>query len=368
MNEYKRNSILIIGGGLIGLSIAYEFARKNFQVEVLSKNRSESAGFVAAGMLAPHAEGLENELLHFGQYSQNLMPEWIKRIQRDSGINCGLKQCGILVPFEKFDDLKQFPTFKNGKYLNKNGIRKEIKGLHEKWEHGLLFEQDGQVDNRRRLMRALERACTIHGVRFQEGAEIKEIILKEDVFSGVRILTATGDLKAIYCEKAVLCSGAWSNQIFNKVPVYPVKGQMLSIQGPIHQLKRIIFGPHTYLVPRDDGLVIVGGTVEKEAGFKKGNTPNGIKQLQLGINEIYPEANSWPQMEHWWGFRPVTPDLKPIIGKSSIENLFIATGHYRNGVLFSAATSSLIYKLINDFSLNELEKDFLDKFKLERFS
>ncbi len=367
MNENKKESILIIGGGLIGLSLAYEFSRKNYKVEVLSKNRSESAGFVAAGMLAAHAEGLENELLDFGQYSQNLIPEWIKNIQSDSGIDCGLKKCGIIVPFENINDLYKFPTLKNGKYLNNKELNDEIKGLNKKWQHGLLFEQDGQIDNRRRLMRALERACSQHGVRFQEGAEIKEIISEKNIFLGVRLLTATGELNSILCEKAILCCGAWSNKIFGEVPIQPIKGQMLSVQGPINQLRRIIFGPQTYLVPRDDGLIIVGATVEKQAGFNKGNTPEGIKELQLGIHSLYPVAKNWPHMEHWWGFRPATPDLKPIIGKSSIRNLFLAAGHYRNGVLFSAATSKLIYKLISNTNLNNLEKRFIEKFKPERF-
>ena len=94
---------------------------------------------------------------------------------------------------------------------------------------------------------------------------------------------------------------------------------MLSIQGPTNFLKRVIFGPKTYLVPRDDGLIIVGATVEKDSKFNQGNTPNGIKQLQEGIRSLLPEAINWPQMEHWWGFRPCTPDLKPIIGKSKFE-------------------------------------------------
>ena len=155
MKSETKNSILIIGGGLIGLSIAYEFARNKFKVEVLSKNRSESAGFVAAGMLATHAEGLEDELFIFGQQSQNLIPEWIKNIEHDSGIDCGLKKCGIVVPFENLKELKKFKTYKYGKYLNQKNLKKEISGINTNWEHGLLFEQDGQIDNRRRLMRAL---------------------------------------------------------------------------------------------------------------------------------------------------------------------------------------------------------------------
>ena len=105
MTQETKNSILIIGGGLVGLSIAYEFSRNNFKVLVLSKNRNESAGFVAAGMLATHAEGLEDELLKFGQESQNLIPKWIKSIEQDSNIKCGLKKCGIVVPFKNKEDL-----------------------------------------------------------------------------------------------------------------------------------------------------------------------------------------------------------------------------------------------------------------------
>ncbi len=367
MTQETKNSILIIGGGLIGLSIAYEFARNNFQVLVLSKNRNESAGFVAAGMLASHAEGLKDELLKFGQESQSLIPKWIKSIEQDSSIKCGLKKCGIVVPFRNKEDLEEFPTYKYGRYLNQEDLQAEINGINSIWKHGLLFEQDGQIDNRRRLMRALERACSLHGVKFQEGSEVQDLIIEKNKITGATVLCATGGLKKIYCEKAILCSGAWSKKIFNKIPVFPVKGQMLSIQGPTNFLKRVIFGPTTYLVPREDGLIVVGATVEKGSKFNPGNTPNGINQLQEGIRSLLPEAINWPQMEHWWGFRPSTPDLQPILGESKIENFFLATGHYRNGVLFSAITSDLLFKLVQNKSLKKIEKRFLEKFSVDRF-
>ena len=367
MKSETKNSILIIGGGLIGLSIAYEFARNNFKVEVLSKNRSESAGFVAAGMLAAHAEGLEDELLIFAQQSQSLIPKWIKDIEYDSGINCGLKKCGVVVPFKNIKELRKFPNYKYGIYLNQNSLNKEINGINSYWKHGLLFEQDGQIDNRRRLMRALERACSLHGVKFQEGSDVKELILERNKIIGVKVLNATGKLRNIFCEKTILCCGAWSKKVLNYLPIFPVKGQMLSLQGPTNSIKRVLFGPRTYLVPRDDGLIIVGATVEKDSKFNIGNTPKGINQLQEGIKSLLPEALNWPQMEHWWGFRPCTPDLKPIIGKSDIENLYLATGHYRNGVLFSAITSDIIFKLIQEKSMTKMEMYLLEKFSFNRF-
>ena len=207
----------------------------------------------------------------------------------------------------------------------------------------------------------------MHGVEFQEGSEVEGLKVEKNKITGATVLCATGELKEIYCERAIICSGAWSKKIFNKIPVFPVKGQMLSIQGPTNFLKRVVFGPKTYLVPRDDGLIIVGATVEQDSKFNQGNTPDGINQLQEGIHSLLPEAINWPHMEHWWGFRPCTPDFKPILGKSKIENLFLATGHYRNGVLFSAITSDLLFKLIQNKTLKDIEINFLEKFSLNRF-
>jgi len=180
MAQETKNSILIIGGGLLGLSIAYKFSKNNFKVLVLSKNRNESAGFVAAGMLATHAEGLEDELLKFGQESQNIIPKWIKSIEQDSNIKCGLKKCGIVVPFKNKKDLEEFPTYEYGKYLNYKGHKTEINGMNSIWKHDLIFEQDGQIDNRRRIMRALERACDLHGVEFQEGSEVEDLTFEKN--------------------------------------------------------------------------------------------------------------------------------------------------------------------------------------------
>merc|ERR1711991_413679 len=182
-------------------------------------------------MLATHAEGLEDELLKFGQESQSLVPKWIKSIEEDSNIKCALKKCGIIVPFKNKVDLKEFPTYNYGSYLNQKDLKNEINGINSIWKHGLLFEQDGQIDNRRRLMRALERACSLHGVKFQEGSEVQDLTIEKNKITGAIVLSATGEIKKINCQKAIICSGAWSKKIFSKIPVFPVKGQMLSIQS-----------------------------------------------------------------------------------------------------------------------------------------
>ncbi|KGG16900.1 MULTISPECIES: FAD-dependent oxidoreductase [unclassified Prochlorococcus] len=362
------NPLLILGGGLMGLALAHSLAKKGRSVEVLSRRRNEAAGFVAAGMLAPHAEGLYGNLLKLGQASLNEVPHWVQTIESDSGISCGLRECGIVVPFKRIDHRKAYPTAHLGEYLNQHELKEEIPGIASHWKSGLLFKQDGQIDNRRRLMRALEKACVELGVGFQEGVEVLEILHEENIFTGIYLRNAEGKTKKITAEEAVLCSGAWSNQLFNEIPISPVKGQMFSIQGPKDSLKRIIFGPGIYLVPREDGLIVVGATSEANAGFAEGLTPDGQAQLQEGLNSLLPIASSWPHMERWWGFRPCTPDEAPVLGNSSIKGLWLATGHHRNGVLLAAITSKLLTKLIYQEPLSKKEKDLLLAFKWNRFT
>jgi glycine oxidase len=249
-------------------------------------------------------------------------------------------------------------------------------------------------------MRALERACVIRGVLFEECSEVMELITAPGTAGeakpvreardaceaqdageaqgageaqdaaceaqaaeggpglpgaataasrrlvAVRLRRADGQELTLPCAAAVLACGAWSAQLLPQLPIRPVKGQMLSLQGPIGALRRVIFGPGTYLVPREDGLVVVGATSEPEAGFREGLTPAGQRQLQEGISALLPAAAGWPPMERWWGFRPCTPDQGPLLGASPIDGLLLACGHHRNGVLLAAITAELLAGLL----------------------
>ena len=350
--DLDTNPVLILGGGLIGLALAHELARQGRAATVLSRRRSEAAGFVAAGMLAPHAEGLDGRLLELGQRSLERIPAWVARIESDSGLACGLRICGIVVPFASAAERDAYPTAAQGERLDRSGLEREITGIGPTWRAGLLFPQDGQIDNRRRLMRALERACVHRGVRFEEGCEVLGLVTEPqrqqtceapgEQLAAVRLRRADGQELTLPCREAVLCGGAWSAQLLPGLPVFPVKGQMLSLQGPIGALSRVVFGPGTYLVPREDGLLVVGATSEPEAGFGEGLTPAGQRQLQAGIDALLPTATGWPPMERWWGFRPCTPDQAPLLGKGPIGGLWLATGHHRNGVLLAAISAELV--------------------------
>ena len=339
--------LLILGGGLIGLSLAHGLARRGLAVRVLSRRRGEAAGFVAAGMLAPHAEGLTGNLLALGQRSLALVPAWVAAIEADSGLACGLRPCGIVVPFASAVERDAYPTATWGEALDRAGLEREVPGIGAAWQAGLLFRQDGQIDNRRQLMRALERACAQRGVAFEEGAEVMELLTADGDgtpprLAGVRLRRADGSDHLLTTTQAVLTCGAWSARLLPGLPVFPVKGQMLSLQAPREALKRVVFGPGTYLVPREDGLVVVGATSEPEAGFREGLTPDGQRTLQDGIASLLPEATGWPPMERWWGFRPCTPDEGPLLGPGPLKGLTLACGHHRNGVLLAAITADLI--------------------------
>ena len=351
----------------MGLAIAHQLARRDQLVTVLSRRRSEAAGFVAAGMLAPHAEGLENALLHLGQLSLSRVASWVAQIEADSGLPCGLRSSGIVVPFHSADERDAYATAAFGDRLDREQLLQEVPGLDSQWKAGLLFVQDGQIDNRRQLMRALESACVDRGAQFQEGVEVLELFTADGRLSGVRTRNSEGSEATLGCERAVLCSGAWSGQLLPQLPVFPVKGQMLSLQSPRGALRRVIFGPGIYLVPREDGLVVVGATSERNAGFSEGLTPQGQTTLKQGIATLLPEAKSWPPMERWWGFRPCTPDEGPLLGNSPIPGLLLACGHHRNGVLMAGATSELIADLACGTEPKQDLAALLSSFRWDRF-
>ena len=366
-NSSNSHDVLILGGGLMGLGIAHQLARRGLAVTVLSRRRSEAAGFVAAGMLAPHAEGLSGNLLRLGQLSLERIPRWVAQIEADSGLPCGLRATGIVVPFQSTEERDQYPTAAFGEPLDQEQLHQELPGLAPAWTCGLLFPEDGQIDNRRQLMRALESACVDRGVQFQEGVEVLELLSDNQRLQGVRTRDSEGIVSLLHCSYAVLCSGAWSAQLLPELPVFPVKGQMLSLQTPRGALRRVIFGPGTYFVPREDGLVVVGATSERDAGVSEGFTPRGRRALKQGMAALLPDSVNWPPMERWWGFRPCTPDESPLLGESPIEGLWLACGHHRNGVLLAAISAELLAGLVLKTPLPPSEQELLKAFSWKRF-
>ena len=344
--------VIIVGGGTIGLAIALELQQQGTQVTILSKDFSAAAGHAAAGMLAPGAEQLPSgPMSELCQRSLELYPSWISKLEDLTGKDTGYWPCGILAPHlassesalsnatstpQTHASSSQPSTTQN---LDAAAIQCYQPGLSPQVTGGYFYPEDAQVDNRA-LMQALCIAAQDRGITIQSGVSVEGFIQKQGHVVGLR--TSAGEQHA---EHYVLAAGAWSGELV-PVPVTPRKGQMLSLRvpagyGKAQPLNRVLYGEQVYIVPRRDGRIVIGATVE-DVGFTRGNTPAGMAQVLNAAIALYPELATFPIEETWWGYRPTTPDELPILGAGPCENLTLATGHYRNGILLAPITAKLI--------------------------
>jgi len=351
--------ILIIGGGWIGLAIAIELKLRGAKVTVLSRNFTEAAAHVAAGMLAPQAEGIpDSPMLDLCLRSRAMYPDWTSKLTAITGLDTGYWSCGILAPvYEIPDDIT--PT-SDAKWLDKKEIHQYQDGLGADVVGGWWFPKDAQVDNRRALGKVLQVAAQELGVEVREGIEVKEIQQQQGQVIGLQ--TNRGEMGG---SQYILATGAWSGQLLS-VPVYPKKGQLFSVRVPESYqelpLQRVLFGPNTYIVPRRDGLIVIGATAE-DIGFSPHNTPEGMHALLKRAIRLFPVLKDFPIEEFWWGYRPATPDELPILGPSPWPNLTLAIGHYRNGILLAPATANLIADLV----CQQKSDPLLSHFRWDRF-
>jgi thiazole synthase len=348
------SDILIIGGGVIGLAIAVELKLRGANVTVLCRDFQAAATHAAAGMLAPDAEQIsDQELRSLCWRSRSLYPDWTRKLEDLTGLNSGYCPCGILAPvYEKSagdfpsSHARESPTY----WLDQAAIHQYQLGLGKEVVGGWWYPEDAQVDNRA-LAHLLWTAAESLGVELKDGITVEAFIQQHRQVIGVQ--TSAG---VIHAGHYVLAGGAWSNELL-PLPVKPRKGQMLSVRVPEFvpelSLKRVLFGQDIYIVPRRDratspkdmGSIIIGATSE-DVGFTPDNTPAGIQILLQQAIRLYPQLQHYPIQELWWGFRPTTPDELPILGNSHCQNLTLATGHHRNGILLAPVTAALIADLI----------------------
>ena len=334
--------VLVIGGGIIGLATAIALSQKGANVTIVERDRcGRGATWAAAGMLAPEAEQLEGNLLEFGIRSRDMYPQWIASLRRLSGQDCGYWCCGIIAPV-LFSSLEcdRIAISTHPKYISLEESRKRQSGLGDSVLGSLWLPEDGQVNNRK-LTQALLTAARSLSIKILEGTTVYQIVRDRDRVT--HLDTSAGKLQS---DRYVLATGAWTRALL-PLPIKPIKGQMLSVLDCDRKLQRVIFAPSCYIVPRQDGTIVIGATVE-ENGFTQGNTAAGIAQLLNNAISVYPAIADMSITETWWGFRPHAPNEVPLLGKSDYENLILATGHYRNGILFAPITA----KLITDFMVD----------------
>lgn len=358
---------IIIGGGIIGLSIARELNRLGHDVTVIELYRvGRAASWSAGGMLAPQSEGLEpGVFFDFCLESRDMYETFIKTLERETDIDVGYWKCGILCPAfseEEEKELKERIKIHNdmgltGKWIDRNSLEGRYSSIGKDIRGAALFPDDAQIDNRL-LITALEKYARSRGITLLEFTEASEVIIENGNYSAVR--TKKGILESDYC---IITAGAWSEH-FIKCHVFPIKGEMAAIDITKKDIDRIIFGSKAYLIPRKDYRRLVIGATEEMVGFLEGNSVKGLLQLFKGLEATLPYLVDKTLQETWFGFRPATPDLLPVIGKTDIKNLYIATGHYRNGILLAPITAKLISDLID----RNYESHYLKEFSINRFS
>ncbi|KPQ37629.1 MAG: thiazole synthase ThiG [Phormidesmis priestleyi Ana] len=358
------STVLIVGGGVIGLAVALELRQRGTQVTVLSQDYTAAAGHAAAGMLAPSAEKIApGPMAELCSRSLDLYPAWIDKLEKLTGQDSGYWPCGILAPVLAAEEVK---TETGTVQLSAAAAHSYQPGLSNRVVSAEFYPDDAQIDNRA-LMKMLQLAAQDLGVEVQSGVCAEGFVQRRGQI--VELRTSVGPQTA---DHYILATGAWSGELL-PIPATPCKGQMLSVRvpagyGQVQPLQRVLYGEKVYIVPRRDGRIVIGATVE-DVGFAPHNTPAGVAQLLNAAVELYPVLKTFPIEECWWGFRPATPDEQPILGAGPCENLTLATGHHRNGILLAPITAQLIANKLMAKSAEPSDSDtLLSAFSYRRFT
>jgi glycine oxidase len=353
--------VAVIGGGLIGLAIAFELAERGATVRLYDRSEpARAASWAGAGMLAPYTERLEDEeLLRLCEASLSEYPAFVERVRAASGVDSYLRLDGIV--HAAYDDLALERLREHGHALQARGVTCEMLDrtqilAAEPWlgyhvTGGLLVAGEGHVDNRR-LGRALVAACAERGVSLVQVASLR---VECDTRRALGVRTNLGFTPAA---AVVNACGAWASQLDGlpddaRPPVEPIKGQMLALQVPDSFVRRATWVPDAYFVPREDGRLLVGATVERTQ-FDARVTAEGMHRLLHAALEAAPALALFTVSETWSGLRPGTADGRPFLGPTSLEGLYVATGHYRNGILLAPATARLLANAVGGEAAPEL--------------
>lgn len=346
-------SVAVVGAGIVGLSVAFELARRGAEVLVLERAHvGAGAAGVAAGMLAVagEAEHETPDLAGLCLESQRLYPGFVRAAEEASGLPCGLRQDGTLLVAlgrDEEGELERLRRFQERlglscTWLDGDQAREQEPHLSPRVTAALLAPGDHQVDPRA-MLAGLEQAVRARGGRVCTGAQVTAFETEGGRVSGV-----AGPTFAVRCAAAVLAAGAWSGtdpaSPGRPIPVRPVKGQLVRLRGPA-LLRRVVRAPDVYLVPRRDGELVVGATVE-EQGFDATPTAGAVMDLLWRARLAVPAVYDLALAEVGVGFRPATRDHLPLIGAADVPGLYVATGHFRHGVLLAPATAVLLADLI----------------------
>lgn len=355
LSREQFSDVLIIGGGVIGLSLARELYKKGVrQITILERGSAgRESSYAAAGMLAPNAEtDRADAFASFCAESLRLYPNYAAELFDETGIDIELDRSGTL--YLAFTEKDSAEIRYRYEWQKQAGLTVEHLTVQETLRaepfvspdvrESLFFPNDWQVENRR-LLRALEKYAATNQINIIENAAVTHLLTENGKITG-----AATDNEEFFAEKIVLTTGAWTSLIktggFDLPRVRPIRGQMLGFQTAKRLFNKVIYTPRGYIVPRADGRILVGATVE-DVGFDKTLTDAGTEILLDAALEISPSLANLEIAEKWTGLRPFAADGLPILGAfADFENLFIATAHYRNGILLAPLTARVLTEKI----------------------
>jgi len=344
----KSWDVIVAGGGIIGLSLAIELKKRGTQVLLVERAEpGREASSAAAGMLVDHPDETPIALQALATASSRMYPEFVHQLQDESEVQVDLRDQGALV----FSDESRSDTLPPADLAALEPALGETKRL-------AIYVKERSVDPRSLVAAALK-AAKHRGVDISSGGTVTDVLLSEGRVSGIR--TERTHYKA---PVVVNCAGAWAGQWGPvKMPTRPVKGQMLAVIG--HGLLRhVIRVPkRVYLVPRSDGRILIGSTLE-DAGFDKRTDAETIQRLHRNAAELIPALGEARVLEAWAGLRPGTPDELPILGATKTQGYFVATGHFRDGILLAPVTARLMAQVVS----GERPEYEIGAFSAERFS
>ena len=372
-SDARASDVLVIGGGIIGLVTAWRAAQRGFTVTVVDPEPGGGAARVAAGMLAAVTE------LHYGEQtllglnlaSARRYPDFVAELTEASGQDLGYRRCGTLAVAMDADDrahLRELHALQHrsgleSEWLSGRECRRLEPMLAPGVRGGLRVDGDHQIDPRR-LAKALVTACERAGVGFHR-TWAERLTVVGDRAAGV--VTTGGEQLA--AGQVVLAAGSHSGELAGVPdavlpPVRPVKGQVLRLTVPkryapflSRTVRAVVRGSQVYLVPRENGELVVGATSE-ELGWDTTVTAGGVYELLRDAHELVPGITELPLTETRAGLRPGSPDNAPLLGPTALDGLLLATGHYRNGVLLTPVTGDVMAHVLTTGELPEEARPF----------
>ena len=375
-SNLSKPNVAIIGAGVIGLAIGWRLAQRGASVQIFDRGAAGAgASHAAAGMLAACAEAEPGEeaLVVLGRESQARWPAFAAELLELSGVDVELRPEGTLLIALTADDQARLThqlVFQQRlglplQWISAAETRRREPHLAGKLAGAVFSPEDTQVDNRK-LVTALRLAAEAAGASITEHRAVSTISSRGGRVEGVVL----GDGTKVRADVVVLAAGAWARSIEGigrelRPPVRPIKGQMLALRmnptAPL--LSHVVWAPSAYLVPRRDGRLLVGATVE-EKGYDAALTAGGVLTLLEAAWRAVPAIEELPIDEMWVGHRPGSRDDAPILGAGPLDGLIYATGHHRNGILLAPVTADAISRLILEGTIEPAIRPF----GIERFT